>query len=68
MHKFLTTVPPGCVTVPGLAIVELDDVDRWLTKTMFELSRDGSDLTTHFDPAIHSLDAMSGVRRNRPSR
>ena len=52
----------------GLAIVEIsgDDADgNKLTKTLFELSRT-SDLTTHFDPAVHTREAIAaGISGHR---
>ncbi len=61
--RYLTTS-----TDDGLAIVEIagDDADgNKLTKTLFELSRT-SDLTTHFDPAIHTREAIAaGISGHR---
>ena len=61
--RYLTTS-----TDDGLAIVEIagDDADgNKLTKTLFELSRT-SDLTTHFDPAVHTRDAIAaGISGHR---
>ena len=52
----------------GLAIVEIpgDDADgNKLTKTLFELSRT-TDLTTHFDPAVHTREAIAaGISGHR---
>ena len=60
---FLTTKPDG-----GVAITRIHDpVGDILAKTMFELSRDGSDMETHFDPTIHTLDAIAaGIPGHRP--
>lgn len=51
-----TTLPDG-----RLGIIHLSEGDaaRRLAKTMFELSRDGSDMTTHFDPKVHTLEAIA---------
>ena len=55
-------------TDDGLAIVEIagDDADgNKLTKTLFELSRT-TDMTTHFDPAVHTRDAIAaGISGHR---
>jgi hypothetical protein len=45
-----------------LAITEIvgDDADgNKLTKSLFELSRT-SDMTTHFDPSVHTREAIAG--------
>ena len=51
-----------------LAITEIagDDADgNKLTKSLFELSRT-SDMTTHFDPAIHTREAIAaGIAGHR---
>ena len=40
---------------------------RLLAKTLFELSRDGSDMLEHFDPAIHTFDALQqGILKHVP--
>lgn len=55
--RFLTTLPDG-----RLAVIQIngDDPDGTkLAKTMFELSRDGSDMLTHFDPVVHTLAVVS---------
>jgi len=54
--RYLTTSADN-----GLAIVEIagDDADgNKLTKTLFELSRT-TDMTTHFDLAVHTLEAIA---------
>ena len=56
--RFLTTLSDG-----RLAVTQIngDDPDGTkLAKTLFELSRDGSDMTTHFDSAAHTLKAIAG--------
>ena len=50
-----------CIT----AIIGDDADGAKLTKTLFELSRT-SDMTTHFDPAIHTRDAIAaGISGHR---
>ena len=54
--RYLTLAADGT-----LAITQVigDDPDgRKLTKTLFELSRT-TDMTTHFDPAVHTRDAIA---------
>ena len=54
--RFLTLAADG-----GLSITQIvgDDADgNKLTKGLFELSRT-SDLTTHFDPAVHTREAIA---------
>lgn len=55
--RFLTTLPDGRLGVTTLS--ETDPNGTELAKTMFELSRDGTDMLTHFDPAVHTLAAIS---------
>ena len=61
--RYLTVAADG-----GLAIVEIsgDDADgNKLTKTLFELSRT-TDMTTHFDPAVHTREAIAaGISGHR---
>jgi len=54
---FLTTLPDGRLGVIYLS--GNDPTGVKLAKTMFELSRDGSDMETHFDPAVHILSAIA---------
>ena len=54
--RYLTLAADG-----GLSITEIsgDDADgSKLTKTLFEISRT-SDLTTKFDPAVHTREAIA---------
>jgi len=48
----------------GLIIIRLEDdsptYDKTLNKAMFEISRDGSDMETHYDPDIHTIAALAG--------
>jgi len=61
--RYLTLAADGT-----LAITQVigDDPDgRKLTKTLFELSRT-TDMTTHFDPAVHTRDAIAaGISGHR---
>ena len=61
--RYLTLAEDG-----GLSITQIigDDSDgNKLTKALFELSRT-TDLTTHFDPAVHTRDAIAaGITGNR---
>ena len=54
--RYLTLAADG-----GLSITEIsgDDADgSKLTKTLFEISRT-TDMTTHFDPAVHTREAIA---------
>ena len=61
--RYLTLAADG-----GLSITEIartDDDGSKLTKSLFELSRT-SDLTTHFDPAVHTREAIAaGITGHR---
>jgi hypothetical protein len=61
--RYLTLAADG-----GLSITEIAGTDAdgsKLTKTLFELSRT-SDLTTHFDPAVHTREAIAaGIAGHR---
>ena len=63
-RRYITTAEDG-----KMAIIQIagDDIDGLkLTKTLFELSRNG-DSTTHFDPDIHTLASIaSGIPGHRP--
>jgi len=60
--RYLTLAADG-----GLSITEIagsDDGSK-LTKTLFELSRT-TDMTTHFDPAVHTREAIAaGISGHR---
>ena len=62
-RRYLTLAADG-----RLSITEIsgDDADgNKLTKTLFELSRT-TDMTTHFDPAVHTRDAIAaGISGHR---
>ena len=54
--RYLTLAPDG-----SLSITEIigDDSDgNKLTKALFELSRT-TDMTTHFDPSVHTREAIA---------
>ena len=55
--RYLTIAADG-----GLSITEIAGTDadgNKLTKALFELSRT-TDMTTHFDPAVHTREAIAG--------
>ena len=61
--KYITIGANGIVA--GTSIIGDDADGNKLTKTLFELSRT-SDLTTHFDPAVHTRDAIAaGISGHR---
>ena len=61
--RYLTLAADG-----GLSIIQIAGADAdgtKLTKTLFGLSRT-SDLTTHFDPAVHTREAIAaGISGHR---
>ena len=61
--RYLTLATDG-----GLSITQIvgDDADgNKLTKALFELSRT-TDMTTHFDPAVHTREAIAaGISGHR---
>ena len=61
--RYLTLAVDG-----GLSITEIAGLDadgNKLTKSLFELSRT-SDTTTHFDPAVHTREAIAaGIAGHR---
>ena len=61
--RYITIGADGIVAVTSIIG---DDADgNKLTKTLFELSRT-SDLTTHFDPAVHTREAIAaGISGHR---
>ena len=61
--KYITIGANGIVAVTSIVG---DDADgNKLTKTLFELSRT-TDLTTHFDPAVHTREAIAaGISGHR---
>ena len=54
--RYLTISADGTLAIT--AVVGDDADGAKLTKTLFELSRT-SDLTTHFDPAVHTREAIA---------
>jgi len=61
--RYITIGANGIVAVTSIVG---DDADgNKLTKTLFELSRT-TDLTTHFDPAVHTREAIAaGISGHR---
>ena len=64
--RYLTLTAEGDLSIVSIIEIIGDDADgSKLTKTLFEQSRT-TDLTTHFDPAVHTREAiaagMSGHR------
>ena len=61
--KYITNNADGTISITSIIH---DDADgSTLTKTLFELSRT-SDMTTHFDPAVHTREAIAaGISGHR---
>jgi hypothetical protein len=61
--KYITNNADGTISITSIIV---DDADgSILTKTLFELSRT-SDMTTHFDPAVHTREAIAaGISGHR---
>ena len=61
--RYLTIDASGGLSV---TVIDGDDADgRKLTKTLFEISRT-TDLTTKFDPAVHTREAIAaGISGHR---
>ena len=64
--RYLVTRPDGGLSVIKLSERKVAGVsarlvrENRLAKTLFEISREiGSDMTTHFDPAVHTLDVIA---------
>jgi hypothetical protein len=61
--RYVTAGADGTIAITTLADDDLDGSK--LTKTLFELSRT-TDLTTHFDPAVHTREAIAaGISGHR---
>ena len=61
--RYLTIGPDGNLFITQ--IVGDDPDGSKLTKSLFEISRT-SDMTTHFDPAVHTRDAIAaGISGHR---
>jgi len=61
--RYLTLEADGTLSIT--AIVGDDADGNKLTKTLFELSRT-TDMTTHFDPAVHTREAIAaGISGHR---
>ena len=59
MPLYLTTAPIDTHGLVAGVVAKVDVPDSaYLPKTMFELSRT-TDLTTHFDPDVHTLEAIA---------
>ena len=54
--RYVSTLSGGRLAVTTLrACSTPEEEERCLAKTIFELSRDGSDMHEHFDPSVHTL-------------
>ena len=61
--RYFTITADGNLSIT--VIVGADPDGRKLTKTLFELSRT-TDMTTHFDPAVHTRGAIAaGISGHR---
>ena len=61
--RYLTIAADGSLSITEIAGTDADG--NKLTKTLFELSRT-SDTTTHFDPAVHTREAIAaGISGHR---
>jgi len=64
--RYLTLNANGSLSIIQIADDDDDDDGSKLTKTLFELSRT-TDMTTHFDPAVHTQEAIAaGLEGHRP--
>ena len=63
--RYLTINEEGGLSVLQLAVNPGTDIEARLTKNLFEMSRT-TDLETHFDPAIHTREAIAaGISGHR---
>jgi hypothetical protein len=63
VKRFITANTNGTISVSEIAGLDTDG--NKLAKTLFELSRT-TDMTTHFDPAVHTLAAIAaGIAGHR---
>ena len=61
--RYLTLAADGTLAITR--VIGVDPDGRKLTKALFELSRT-TDMTTHFDPAVHTRDAIAaGISGHR---
>ena len=61
--RYLTLAADGSLSIT--AVVGADADGNKLTKALFELSRT-TDMTTHFDPAVHTREAIAaGISGHR---
>ena len=63
VKRLITTNADGTIAVTEISGSDEDGLK--LTKVLFELSRT-TDMTTHFDPAVHTRDAIAaGISGHR---
>jgi hypothetical protein len=63
VKRYITTNADGTIAVTQISGSDEDGLK--LTKILFELSRT-TDMTTHFDPAVHTRDAIAaGISGHR---
>jgi hypothetical protein len=63
VKRFITANTDGTISVSEIAGLDADG--NKLAKTLFELSRT-TDMTTHFDPAVHTREAIAaGIAGHR---
>ena len=63
-HRYITTNADGTISVSEISGSDADGAK--LAKTLFEISRT-TDMTTHFDPAVHTREAIAaGIEGHRP--
>jgi len=62
--RYITKNIDDTIAITEFLVVDVDGLK--LTKTLFELSRT-TDMTTHFDPEIHTREAIAaGLEGHRP--
>ena len=60
-HRYITTNADGTIAITSIN----GTVGSKIVKTLFEISRT-TDMTTHFDPAVHTLAAIAaGISGHR---
>ena len=63
VKRYITTNADSTISISEIAGSDADG--RKLTKALFELSRT-TDMTTHFDPAVHTREAIAaGISGHR---
>ena len=61
--RYITASADGTIAISGIVGSDADGAK--LAKTLFELSRT-TDMTTHFNPAVHTLEAIAaGISGHR---